>query len=202
MTFSLAHQPLSVRRAIFVSANVLAALVVYFLLVDPILRLVSDHEDDIAQRRATLARYEAVSRQESAVQAFAKQVADSNTRGDLIDGASAGIVDANLQARLKALAEHANITVRSIQMLPIKTLRGASLVGARLDVSGSMEALHSLVRALEGESPLLLINAATMRSQQTFWGVLPAAGKQEKPAALSVDAQFDVFGGALLKEHP
>jgi len=79
------------RRWMFVSANVFAIVLVYVVLIEPIRGMLSERDDDLAQRRMTLARYEAVSGQEEAVQAFAKQVAESNTRGELIAGANAGI---------------------------------------------------------------------------------------------------------------
>jgi hypothetical protein len=187
------------RRAVFLSVNILAAACVYFLVVDPVRRWMEGRAEDIAGRRMTLSRYEAVSAQERAVQDFAKQVADSNARGELIAGATSGIVNANLQARLKSLAEAAKVTVRSIQMLPIKTLRGAALVGAKLEVVAPVEPLHRLARALEGEPPLLLVTAATLRGQPAFWG--PVAAKSA-PEEQNIDAQFEVYGGALSKETP
>ncbi len=134
------------------------------------------------------------------MRSFAKQVADSNARGELIEGDSAGIVNANLQARLKQLAEAANVTVRSIQTLPAKTLRGSALVGARLDVSATMEPLHALTRALERETPLLFVTAATARAQVGFWGMGQVGQQQQTETTL--EAQFDIYGGSLSKERP
>jgi len=196
MNLSDLRRNLHVRRALFFGGNLVALLVVYLLLVAPILGHLADRAEEISQRRTTLARYEFVSRQEEAVKAFARQVAESNARGELIGGESAGIVNANLQARLKALAEEANVTVRSLQMLPPKTLRGSTLVGARLDVSAPIEAMQKLARALEGETPLLFVTAATMRGQTAFWG-LAQVGQPEG----TLEAQIDVYGGSLMKER-
>lgn len=198
MNLAALRQNLQARRAIFVAGNLLALLFLYFLLVDPILRFLDDRSEQLQQRRTALARYEFVSAQESSVKAFARQVAESNARGELIAGESAGIVNANLQARLKALAEAAKVTVRSIQMLPAKTLRGATLVGARLDVTAPLEPLHALARALEGETPLLFVTAATLRGQTAFWGI-GQIGAPQSDATL--EAQFDVYGGSLSKER-
>ena len=192
------------RGALFVAANLLGALLLYLLVVAPLLGFLGDRASRIADRQATLARYEAVAAQEEAVREFEKQVAESNSRGDLVAGASDGIVNANLQARLKTLAAAAGATVRSIQMLPAKTLGHDTLVGARLEVSGSLEALHTLARALEGEPPLLIIAAATLRAQMSLWN-MPFMGAAQTPNApepeQSVDAQFDVYGGAQAKER-
>jgi len=196
MNLSDLRRNLHARRALFFGGNLVAMLAVYLLLVAPILGHLADGAEEISQRQTTLARYESVSRQEEAVKAFAKQVAESNARGELITGDSAGIVNANLQARLKALAEEANVTVRSLQMLPPKTLRGSTLVGARLAGAAPIEAMQKLARALEGETPLLFVTAATMRGQTAFWG-LAQAGQPEG----ALEAQIDVYGGSLMKEH-
>jgi hypothetical protein len=183
------------RQALFVGANLLLAAIVYFALIAPLRQFLNDRAEAVTQRRATLARYEAIVARESAVQDYARLVTESNARGELLDGASEGIINANLQARLKTLAETAGVTVRSIQILPVKTLRGVTLVGARIDVSGSIEPVHSLVRALEGESPLLLVLTASLRGQSMAWGFLQAETQN------TIEAQFDVYGGAPSRER-
>ncbi|MCX7899288.1 MAG: type II secretion system protein GspM [Methylocystis sp.] len=182
------------RRAVFVGVNLLLLALFYLVVIEPARRMIADGAEDIAQRRATLARYEAVAAQEAAVQDYARQVAESNARGELIDGSSEGIVNANLQARLKTLAEQSKVTVRSIQMLPVKTFNNASLVGARLEATGSLEAVHALARALEGEPPLLIISTAIVRGQTMMWGA-------PIEAAQDLDAQFDVYGGAAVSNQ-
>jgi general secretion pathway protein M len=195
----ISARPLWMRRSFFVATHILASLVVYLVVIAPIRDFLDARDGDLAERRTTLARYVAVSEQEAAVQAYARQVAESNARGELIAGATAGIVDANLQAHLKSLAEGAKVSVRSIQMLPPKSLRGATLVGARLNVSGTIQPLNALTRALEGGAPLLLVTAAAIRSQTTFWGMAQPDALQSEP---TLDAEFDIYGGAPVKDHP
>jgi general secretion pathway protein M len=181
------------RRAIFVGVNLLALALGYAVIVEPARRMIADGAEAIAQRRQTLARYEAVASHEEQIQEYARQVADINGRGELLDGDSEGVINANLQARLKSIAEAAQVAVRSIQMLPEKPFQGVTLVGARIEVSGAYENIHALARALEGAPPLMIITAATLRGQAIFWGA-PAQGEQD------MEAQFDVFGGAPQKK--
>lgn len=181
------------RRAIFVGVNLLALLLIYFIVIEPARQMIAGGAEGIADKQTTLARYRAVAAQEGAVDEYGRQVAESNARGELIDGDTEGLVNANLQARLKTLAEQTKVTVRSIQILPTKTFHGATLVGARLEAAGSLEAIHDLARALEGEPPLLLIVAASIRGQVMMWGA-PTAGEAD------LDAQFDVYGGAMSRD--
>lgn len=190
---ALRHTPAG-RRAAFAGFNLLALLLLYLLFVEPFRRMIADGATTIAERRQTLARYEAVAAHEAQIQAYAQQVSDINGRGELFDGDSDGVISANLQARLKTLAEQAQVTVRSIQMLPEKPFEGVTLVGARLDVVGPHDNVHALARALEGEPPLLMIAAATMRAQAMLWGAVPQQNDE-------IEAQFDVFGGAPKKGH-
>ncbi len=184
------------RRGLFIGANIGLLGLVYLILVAPIAGYLSDRAERLADLQTTLARYEAVAAQEDAVQKYAGQVAETNTRGELIAGESEGIVNANLQARLKAVSESAGVTVRSIQSIPVKAIRGASLYGARLEVTGSLEAIHTLTRNLESEPPLLLVTAATLRGEANMWGA-----PQNPEDQHNIDGQFDVYGGAALKDH-
>lgn len=191
---AFARTPLG-RRAVFAGVNALMLALFYLVVIEPARRLIADGAEMIAQRRSTLARYEAVAAQEAAIGDYARQVAETNARGELIDGDSEGIVNANLQARLKALAEQSKVVVRSIQMLPPRPFQGATLVGARIDVAGPHDAIHALARAIEGEPPLLVIMAASLRGQLAMWGA-PNETDQD------IEAQFDVYGGAPTRGGP
>lgn len=194
MKWRTVNRSILYRRGMFIGANALLIAIVYFSLGEPVRRALSDSAEALYDRQATLARYEAVAAQERAVQEYAKQVADTNARGALISGESSGVVNANLQARLKTLAQQAGVTIRSIQMLPVKTIRGASLVGARIETAGNFVAVHHFLRALENEPPLLLVTSAILRSQSTFWAGSPKKDQE-------IEAQFDVYGGAASKDH-
>jgi hypothetical protein len=186
---SLAGAGVHAPGAAFWAVNALILAALYFLVVQPLRDAVAAGEDSLSERRATLARYETVVAQASAIEAYAKKVAAGNTHGEFIPGENDGIVAANLQARLKAAADDAKVAVRSLQMLPSKTIQGAPLLGARLEVTGSLAAIHALARNLEGDAPLLFISDADLRSQTLFWG-----GASDKEP--EIEAQFDVLGAA------
>jgi general secretion pathway protein M len=188
MKAATAARAQSLRKAIFFGVNALIALVVYLLAIEPLRAFLGDRADAIAERRGTLAGYEAIASQEATVKDYARQVEESNARGELLTGESEGVVNANLQARLKALAEEAGATVMSLQALPAKVLNGETLVGARLDVTGPLPALHKLAKSLEGDPPLLLVLTAAVR-KTAIWS-------EQTAAEQTLEAQFDVFGGA------
>jgi hypothetical protein len=182
------------RRAAFFGVNALIGIVILAAIVEPARLFLAERAEGVAERRATLARYEAVASQEANVRLYAQQVEESNARGELLAGATEGVVDANLQARLKTAAEQAGATVNSIRMLPQKTVKGASLIGARLDVTGSIESVHALARTLESDAPLLLVLVASVRKQMPSWGAQVATDHL-------LGAQFDVYAGASAKDR-
>ncbi|MGB5087288.1 MAG: type II secretion system protein GspM [Methylocystis silviterrae] len=184
-----------VRRGIFVSVNLLALVLFYIVFIEPVRRIVAEGAEAVAERRQTLARYEAIVSHEEQIQDYARQVADINASGELIEGDSEGVINANLQARLKSIAETTRVMVKSIQMLPEKEFRGVTLVGARIQASGSYESVHELARAIEGEPPLLIITAAALRILDPLWGGGPNQIEQ------NIDVEFDVFGGAPQKSR-
>jgi hypothetical protein len=183
----------AVRRGIFVSVNLLVLALFYLIFIEPVRSFVAEGTETIAERRQTLARYEAVVSHEEQIQDYARQVADINAGGELIEGDSEGVINANLQARLKLMAEAARVTVKSIQMLPEKEFRGVTLVGARIEAFGSYENVHELARAIESEPPLLIVTAAALRILDPLGGAGPNQAEQ------NIDVEFDVFGGASQK---
>ena len=68
------------------------------------------------------------------------------------------MVVADLQTRLKAIAEAAGARLRSVQSLPPKTKDEVRYVGARLDVYGTVEAIQRTVYAVEAGKPYLFVD--------------------------------------------
>jgi general secretion pathway protein M len=205
------------KRAPFIAINLLVFVIVLMAAVIPAVHFFVEGEESLAERRATLARYEAVASQQSAVRDYARQVKEINAHGDLLEGSTAGVVAAALQSRLKSMAESAGVAVRSIQALPPKSLASSAsqtggaaaaisgagaarpsapqLVGARAEVSGAPEAIHNFTRAIETGPPLLIVTAAMMSQPLMMWR------PQGDDAPPEVSAQIDVYGGSLAKDQ-
>ncbi|WP_246206792.1 type II secretion system protein GspM [Methylocystis heyeri] len=210
------------KRLPFMAANGAFLLLVLLLGAAPLYHIFVEGEESLAERRATLARYEAVAGQEAAVREYARQVKEINAHGDLLEGSTAGVIAAALQSKLKAMAETAGVTVRSIQALPPKSLGAAGaasgpgsgggapsqpaggagrasapqLFGARVEVSGTPESIHSFTRAIETGPPLLIATAAMLNQPIMMWR---PQGEETPPPEIS--AQIDVYGGALAKDQ-
>jgi hypothetical protein len=182
------------RPASFVAFNLAMVLLVYFGIILPVMGYFGEANQRIDQLRSNLMRYNAIIAGEPQVKAYAAQVKEGNSRGELLAAQSEGIANANLQAKLKTLAEAANATVHSVQTLPPRTVRGETLVGARIEIQGGIDAIDNALQSIESGLPLLLVASATMRPSMSMHFMQGAAEE------LNVDAQFDVYAGASQKD--
>jgi hypothetical protein len=174
-----------VRRLAFLALNAGAVVLVCSGVAMPVADFFSAREAHLAEQRNLLARLHAIAANEPHVREAAKQTEAQFKRGELLSGANEGAINADLQTRLKAMAERAGARLRSVQGLPPKESERIKYAGSRLEIQGSLAAIHRTVHAIENGAPYLFIAAATLK---------PAAaanpnGIEEPP----MEARIDVF---------
>jgi hypothetical protein len=184
------------RRSAFVAGNVAAALAVVAFAVLPVREFFAERDARIASQRTLLSRLSAIAAQQPRVQAAAREADAQVEHGEFLIGTNEGVIVADLQTRLKAMAEAAGARLRSVQSLPPKTHDEVRYVGARLDVYGPVAAIQRTLHAVEAGTPYLFVSAAVIRAAPPInTQGLPNAPAQEPV----IDAQFDVFGAAHMK---
>lgn len=174
------------RRATFLAGNLAAGLVVVGLFVMPLHGFFADREAQIADRRALLARLEAIAAQESSVQALARRAEAAPQQIEFLAGANEGVANADLQTRLKAIAQAAGARLRSIRALPARTNQQVKFIGAQIEISGPLRAIHQTVHTVENAKPYLFVAAAVIKP--TLQTSRP--GNPEEPI---LDAQLDII---------
>jgi len=183
------------RRAAFVAGNCAAALVIAAFVVMPVQAFFAERRAHIADQRALLARFAAIAAQQPRVQAAAQEADAQVEHGEFLIGTNEGVIVADLQTRLKTMAEAAGARLRSVQSLPAKTHEEVRYVGARLDVYGPLAAIQRTLYAVESAQPYLFVDAAAVRAPSVNPAALPNAGASEPV----IDAQLDVFAPVHLK---
>lgn len=173
------------RRTIFLVVNLLAGVAVVVCVVIPVRDLFADRDARIAEQRATLARLQAIALQAPAVESIANQAAVD--RGEFLSGQNEGIINADLQTRLKGMAESASAHVRSIRNLPPRTADQVRYIGSHIEFFGSIQALQRAIHTIESAKPYLFVTNAIIRPSQ-----LP--GRSDIPQEPVIEAQLDVFG--------
>ena len=177
------------RSLLFASANLAAASAVALLVVMPIHGGFADREEQIAAQRATLARLQAIAAQESAVQTASKTHSAADM-GDFLPGKNEGVVNADLQTRLKGTIEQAGARQRSVRTLSGQTVDQVRYLGSRIEIHGSLPAIQRAIHALEAAKPHLFVTGAVLKP-------VPSTGKPaEEPV---VEAQLDIFGATRIE---
>ena len=176
---------------IFLLVNVFIIISVLLLFFFPIISFFSERSERISEQLSILSRYEDVAMQEQQVEEYSRKVSDNNDKGELIPGPTEGIANANLQERLQEIAQNNNMNVKSIQTIQKKTIGVASLIGSKIEVSGTFERLYVFLRSLETSSPLLIISSATIAPQ-------PSIQEQSNPSQV-LDAELDIYAGTLTR---
>jgi hypothetical protein len=179
------------RGLVFASGNLAAALTLALGVVLPIHDGFVERDAEIAARRATLTRLQAIAAQESAVQTASK-AHSAVEAGDFLPGKNEGVVNADLQTRLKGTIEQVGARQRSVRVLPGQAVDQVRYIGSRIEIYGSLPAIHRAIHAIEGAKPHLFVTGAVLKSvpQPTRPGVT------EEPV---VEAQLDVFGAIRIE---
>jgi hypothetical protein len=180
----------------FVAGNFAVALVIVAFVVMPVQTFFAERQAQIADQRTLLARFAAIAAQQPRVQAAAQEADAPVEHGEFLIGTNEGVIVADLQTRLKTMAEGAGARLRSVQSLPPKDREEVRYVGARLDVYGPLAAIQRTLYAVESAQPYLFVDAAAVRAAPSVNPVaLPNAAAQEPV----IDAQLDVFAPIHLK---
>jgi general secretion pathway protein M len=184
------------RRSAFIGGNVAAALAVAGFLVMPVQAFFAERDAQIASQRTLLARFAAVAGQQTRVEAAARAADTQVENGEFLVGTNEGVIVADLQTRLKAMAEAGGVRLRSVQSLPPKTRDEVRYVGARLDISGPLAAIERTLHAVEAGRPYLFVDAAVVRVAPPTNAPGPPNATAQEPV---IDAQVDIFGAVQLK---
>lgn len=180
------------RRAMFVALNLAVGLAVYALFVMPVADFFSARDARIAEQRLLLARLTAIAQREPAVQAAARETTEQLKRGELLIGPNEGVINADLQTRIKTITEQAGARLRSVQGLPASTSEQTRYVGARLEMHGTLQAIQRALHAIETGRPYLFVTSAAIRPS------LNAQNPREEPV---IEARLDLVGAMQAGER-
>jgi hypothetical protein len=172
---------------VFVGVNIGVLTIIFLLFIQPIALFFSDQADRLIQARATLSKYRTIADREEYVRAAATRASDATGSAAFVQGASDGAASANLQARLKAIADQAGARVQSVRALEPANEGRLRYLKAHLELVGSVAAVYATLRAIEGREPYLFVGQALLRMPVAAPGTLPT----QEP---SIEAQLDVYG--------
>jgi general secretion pathway protein M len=174
------------RRVTFVAVHIATMMALYWLFI-PLWDIFADRDAKLAEQRALLVRLEGVAAREGDVQDVVRNATAEIERAEFLAGANDGVVGADLQTRLKAIAEAGGARLQSVQSLPATQDGGIKYVGARIELIGTLAAIQRAIHAMESGKPYLFITAAVLKSASPI-------SRPDQTAEPVAAVQLDAFG--------
>ena len=180
------------RTALFIGANIAVAALFYLGLLTPALEIIHDQRDRIELQRSTLLRFRNIADKGPIVEKLIVQSREASSGGEFLSGKSEGVVNANLQARLKSVVDAAGAEFRSVRSLTARAVGAVDYTGARVEISGTVASVQKAAFDIEGSRPMLFIVSAIVRPSNP--NERSGTGGQSASVEPTIEAQFDVFG--------
>ena len=143
----------------FVAFNVLIVLFVVVFLLAPVLGHFASRNEEISESAAQLAHFRKIMRS-----ADTSANKPSQSGDPFLPGAEERVVSADLQASLKAIANNAGVNLLGIRGLPGSRSQQLRMVAVGVELEGPLSAVRDMIRAIESQTPLLFVAAASFRS--------------------------------------
>ena len=177
-----------VRFVAFLGANALVVAAAYLLAVDPLLDLLRDQRKRIDHGRMIVKQREsAVARNEAFSPGDLSEL--DRIRGRFIQGEGTNPLNGDLLTRLRHAADHQEISLTSVTLLPPREWFGRELVGARLEFTAPTGKAANMLIAIEDGPSFLFIRRAKLAPFKD------ALGGQD-----AVAATIEVYGIALWRK--
>jgi len=163
---------------------------IYYGVVRPLLDNYNDKRAAIEQMQDNLARYQRAARDLAPRQAELAALKQRQSAQDgFLQGANDTLVAAQIQNRIKSVADATKGELRSTQVLPSQDEGKLRRITVRGQMSTSLTGALRVFHGLESASPLLFIDNVDMRARP--------AQLRDRTAAVNtdvIDLTFDVYG--------
>jgi general secretion pathway protein M len=184
----LLSPPVSRALALAILIGVVGGL--YYGIVRPIVDNYGATRASIEQLQDTLMRYQRAARDLAPRQAELAALKQRQSAQDgFLQGANDTLVAAQIQNRIKALADATKGELRSTQVLPSQDEGKLRRITVRGQMSTTLSGALRVFHGLESVSPLMFIDNVDMRARP--------AQLRDRSAAVNtdvIDLQFDVYG--------
>jgi general secretion pathway protein M len=178
------------RSRILAVALLLAALLAgWALAVAPLLAMIAEGEQELADAEERLFRLKRIAAARRALEAEANLLRQDAASGRLaLGGANAQLAAAEMQDRVKRLVESNGAVLKSTQVLAGREEKGFRRVALRVTIEGDTDAAQKIFHALETVPPLLFLDNVEIRSR----GVQTASAGRRSIAELII--AYDLYG--------
>jgi general secretion pathway protein M len=169
-------------RALAVALLIGALVFVGLAVVYPLAGAYSAGTEEIEDLAFRIGRLRRVAQSADAWSARAEKTrAQTEEEGQFLEGATPALAAAELQARIKQLAEDAGGTLTSTQASAPREEEGFTRVGVRANMTGTVHTLREVLHAVESSRPYLLVSTLNISADR---------GRQAQPGQLRMDVEI------------
>lgn len=180
------------QRALAIAILVAIVAVLYYAVAQPLIDTSADDRATIAERQDALRRYQHAAQELPLRQRALTTLRQQQTNADgFLEGTSDTLIAAQIQNRVKTLANTARAELKSSQVLPAEADGKLKRIAIRNQISADTAGLLTIFHDLEAQSPSLFLDNVTLQ-------VRPIALRdRDNPGnGDTIDMQFDVYGYA------
>jgi general secretion pathway protein M len=162
--------------------------IAWYGIVSPLLDSYWTSRDTVDQLRLTLARYERaggdIEQRKGELAALQQRQAAAD---GFLQGSNDALIAAEVQNRIKTLAEQAKAELKSTQILPAQEEGKLRRISVRAQLSMKLGAAQRIFHGLETSSPMLFLDNVNLRAR-------PERRREEAAEDPTLDVRFDIYG--------
>lgn len=179
--------PRSGRQIAFFVAHALVAVMLYWFWYMPTKDFFAERDMRIANQKSLLQRLESLAAREGEIEQLIAKVNTDLNQGEFLDGTNHGTIAADLQTKLKSIAEGSGARLMSAQSLAPGSTNGPRSVGVRIDLLGTHAAIQRTIHTIETAKPYLFVTTATLKQPAGNAALNPANEPQ-------IEARLELVG--------
>ena len=178
------------QRALAVAILVAIVAVIYFALVQPLIDTYAADNVAIAQQQEVLLRYQRAAQELPVRQKELAALKQDQAKADgFLEGSSDTLIAAQIQHRVKTLANAAKTELKSSQVLPAAPDGKLKRIAIRGQISATTAGLLTIFHDLEAQSPSLFLDNVTLQARP-----LTLRDRDNPGNGDTIDVQLDVYG--------
>lgn len=159
--------PRWVSRTAAVALLIGVLTVTYFYVIAPVLSAYRGTDEEIAQTKELLDRYESLAQMRVAYQTRLDELnSEQGGTGIYLSGATDAVAAAELQNRVKEIVNQYGGSLRSIQNLPVKSDGDFHRVAVRVQFNANLASLHRALYQLESAKPFVFVDNLDVRNRR------------------------------------
>ena len=157
------------QRGLALLVLAIAIIVAWLVLFHPLLNIITGESDEVDSSLNLLARYQALEAARPQVEAELRQMQERNAAmSGLVEGKSAALAAAAVQADIKIIVESNGGTILSTQNIPPTAADGFEKIEIQYDISLPLGSVKNIIYQIETHMPYLLIDSVNMRMPENW----------------------------------